>query len=239
MAIHGFSQRGYIAVYLLAIVFARVLVNTTSPGWCPLVAFKRHWILLAYLVLLVAGFNFMSHGSQDLYLTMCKNQFAFLADEVAVTQVVANLGAITGGTLVGYHSQIIGRRLSIIVMAVIARRVVWIHLMELSPPSYSTLIVGTSHQLGNVITSASSALKGIAICVFMTFRYANLVLLTCVCLEARGEKFDITHDNELEEAAHKWNGGTSTRYVQYRRAQHNSQGGRKPQLKKQTEMTLE
>lgn len=32
----------------------------------------------------------------------------------------------------------------------------------------------------------------------MTFRYANLVLLTCVCLEARGEKFDITHDNELK-----------------------------------------
>lgn len=31
------------------------------------VAIKRHWLLLIYLVLLMAGFNFMSHGSQDLY----------------------------------------------------------------------------------------------------------------------------------------------------------------------------
>lgn len=29
------------------------------------VALRRHWILLTYLVLLMAGFNFMSHGSQE------------------------------------------------------------------------------------------------------------------------------------------------------------------------------
>jgi SHS family lactate transporter-like MFS transporter len=34
------------------------------------VALKRHWMMLIYLVLLMAGFNFMSHGSQDLYPTM-------------------------------------------------------------------------------------------------------------------------------------------------------------------------
>ena len=28
------------------------------------VAIKRHWMLLIYMVLLMAGFNFMSHGSQ-------------------------------------------------------------------------------------------------------------------------------------------------------------------------------
>jgi MFS transporter, SHS family, lactate transporter len=33
------------------------------------VALKRHWLLLSYMVLLMAGFNFMSHGSQDLYRT--------------------------------------------------------------------------------------------------------------------------------------------------------------------------
>lgn len=38
---------------------------------------KHHWLLLAYLVLLMAGFNFMSHGSQDLYPTMLQNQFGF------------------------------------------------------------------------------------------------------------------------------------------------------------------
>lgn len=50
---------------------------------------------------------------------MLKNQFGFDANAVTVTQVVANLGAMTGGTVVGYLSQSFGRRLSIIVICVI------------------------------------------------------------------------------------------------------------------------
>lgn len=83
------------------------------------VALKRHWKLLIYLVLLMAGFNFMSHGSQDLYPTMLENEYSFSANAVTVTQVVANLGAMTGGTVVGYCSQIFGRRFSIIFISVI------------------------------------------------------------------------------------------------------------------------
>jgi hypothetical protein len=67
------------------------------------------------MVLLMAGFNFMSHGSQDLYPTMLKNQYQFDANSVTITQVVANLGAIAGGTTMGYCSTIFGRRLTIIV----------------------------------------------------------------------------------------------------------------------------
>lgn len=37
------------------------------------VALKKHWLILIYLVLLMAGFNFMSHGSQDLYPTLLEN----------------------------------------------------------------------------------------------------------------------------------------------------------------------
>lgn len=101
----GILQQGYAFGYLLATVFARGLVDTTSHGWRPLfwfgacppiliiafrlclpetetyrereavrkangnltstfiaegkVALKKHWILLVYLVLLMAGFNFM------------------------------------------------------------------------------------------------------------------------------------------------------------------------------------
>jgi len=83
------------------------------------VALRKHWLLLVYLVLLMAGFNFMSHGSQDLYPTMLTNQFLFSANAVTVTQVVANLGAITGGTTIGYCSQIFGRRFSIIFICII------------------------------------------------------------------------------------------------------------------------
>jgi SHS family lactate transporter-like MFS transporter len=50
------------------------------------VVLRRHWLLLGYLVLLMAGFNFMSHGSQDLYPTMLSNQYEFSANAVTVTQ---------------------------------------------------------------------------------------------------------------------------------------------------------
>lgn len=103
--ISGMLQQGYAFGYLLATVFARGLVDTTSHGWRPLywfgacppvliilfrlclpetkayidrvaarkargnvagtfvaegrVALKKHWLLLIYMVLLMAGFNFM------------------------------------------------------------------------------------------------------------------------------------------------------------------------------------
>ncbi|CAI4219346.1 unnamed protein product [Parascedosporium putredinis] len=83
------------------------------------VALSRHWRVLVYLVLLMAGFNFMSHGSQDIYPVMLSNQFGFTPDMITVTQVVANLGAIIGGTTVGYLSQFFGRRLTIMACCVV------------------------------------------------------------------------------------------------------------------------
>jgi len=232
--ISGMMQQGYAFGYLLATVFARGLVNTTSHGWRPLYwfgagppvlliifrfflpetdafierqrvreaghnvtntflkegkgALKRHWLLLCYMVLLMAGFNFMSHGSQDLYPTLLTNQFQFSANKVTVTQVVANLGAMTGGTLVGWASQVFGRRFSIMVMCVLggallypycfvsnnniiaaaffeqfavqgAWGVIPIHLTELSPGSFRTFVVGTAYQLGNLVSSASSTIE--------------------------------------------------------------------------------
>jgi SHS family lactate transporter-like MFS transporter len=50
---------------------------------------------------------------------MLTNEYNFSANKVTVTLVVANLGAILGGTIVGYSSQIFGRRFCIIVMCVL------------------------------------------------------------------------------------------------------------------------
>lgn len=50
---------------------------------------------------------------------MLSNQYNFSANAVTVTQVVANLGAMTGGTVVGYFSQMFGRRFSIIFISII------------------------------------------------------------------------------------------------------------------------
>jgi SHS family lactate transporter-like MFS transporter len=152
------------------------------------VALRRHWKILLYMVLLMAGMNFMSHGSQDLYPTMLENQYGFDSNAVTVTQVVANLGAMCGGTTVGYLSQKLGRRFSLIYACIIggallypysfvgnervaaaaffeqfcvqgAWGVIPIHLMELSPGGYRTFVVGTSYQLGNLVSSASSTIE--------------------------------------------------------------------------------
>ena len=152
------------------------------------VALRRHWKLLTYMVLLMAGFNFMSHGSQDLYPTMLTNEYSFTANQVTVTQVLANLGSMIGGTITGFISQSLGRRFSIIGICIVggallypytfvsnsginaaaffeqfcvqgAWGVIPIHLMELSPGSFRTFVVGTSYQLGNLVSSASSTIE--------------------------------------------------------------------------------
>ncbi|RYP05681.1 hypothetical protein DL765_009753 [Monosporascus sp. GIB2] len=213
------------------------------------VAIRRHWMLLTYLVLLMAGFNFMSHGSQDLYPTMLQNQYNFTANQVTITQVVANLGAMLGGTVVGFCSQIFGRRLSIIVVCIIggallypytfvssnsiiaaaffeqfcvqgAWGVIPIHLMELSPGAFRTFVVGTSYQLGNLVSSASSTIEatigerfplppkgdtkrykyGIVICIFMGCVYAYVILLTFLGPEHLSRPFDAAHDADVAEA---------------------------------------
>jgi len=221
------------------------------------VALKRHWLLLIYMVLLMAGFNFMSHGSQDLYPTMLTNQYKFSPNAVTVTQVVANLGAMTGGTVIGYSSQIFGRRFSIIFISIIggallypytftsskaiiaaaffeqfcvqgAWGVIPIHLMELSPGSLRTFVVGTSYQLGNLASSASSTIEstlgeryplpsiknskgktikrydyGKVICIFMGAVYAYVILLTFVGPEKRGRSLNVEHDADMAEVTHR------------------------------------
>lgn len=132
--------------------------------------------------------NFMSHGSQDIFPAALENQYGFGANQVTVTQVVANLGAMLGGTTVGYLSQMLGRRFSLIYACIVggallypytftgsekvaaaaffeqfcvqgAWGVIPIHLMELSPGGYRTFVVGTSYQLGNLVSSASSTIE--------------------------------------------------------------------------------
>lgn len=119
---------------------------------------------------------------------MIEKQYGFSQDAVTVTQVVANLGALAGGTVCGWASQIFGRRFTIIFMSIIggallypytfvgskkimaaaffeqfcvqgAWGVIPVHLMELSPGSIRTFAVGMSYQLGNLASSASSTIE--------------------------------------------------------------------------------
>ncbi|CAO1618839.1 unnamed protein product [Sympodiomycopsis kandeliae] len=81
---------------------------------------KTNWKKCIYGVLLMTGFNFLSHSSQDLYPTMIQQvKLARLPKAEAVhlsseATIVGNCGAIAGGLLAGYLSQYFGRRLTIV-----------------------------------------------------------------------------------------------------------------------------
>lgn len=151
-------------------------------------ALDRYWLIIIYCVLMMAGFNFMSHGSQDLYPTMLTVQLGYNSNQSTVTNSVANLGAIFGGTLCGHLSTFVGRRLTVIIACVIGGAMIYpwafvrngginagvfflqacvqggwgvvpIHLSELSPPTFRSFVAGVSYQLGNLASSASSTIE--------------------------------------------------------------------------------
>lgn len=82
----------------------------------------------AYLVLLMTAFNWMSHGTQDVYptfLSAVDNSGAGLSSATAKwIAVVYNVGAIIGGLVFGSLSQKYGRRYTIIFCALLGLPIV-------------------------------------------------------------------------------------------------------------------
>jgi SHS family lactate transporter-like MFS transporter len=82
----------------------------------------------AYLVLLMTAFNWMSHGTQDVYPTFLQashNGGAGLSSETAkVIAIIYNIGAIAGGLIFGTLSQRYRRRYTIVFCAVLALPIV-------------------------------------------------------------------------------------------------------------------
>jgi MFS transporter, SHS family, lactate transporter len=81
-----------------------------------------------YLVLLMAAFNWMSHGTQDVYptfLSATHNQGAGLPSTTAKWIVVVyNAGAVIGGLTFGSLSQRFGRRYTVVFLALLGLPVV-------------------------------------------------------------------------------------------------------------------
>lgn len=150
---------------------------------------RTHWLILIYLIFLMSGFNFMSHGSQDLYPTMLTNQKGFSTDDRTIIMVVINIGAMCGGIFFGQLTEVCGRRLTIIICCVMAGALLYpsffvdsrsgtilgtfwlqfaimgcwgvapLHLMELCPDTYRTFTSGLVYQLGNLASSLSSTIE--------------------------------------------------------------------------------
>ncbi|RIA93737.1 major facilitator superfamily domain-containing protein [Glomus cerebriforme] len=152
---------------------------------------KHHWLKIIHTILLMACFNFVSHGTQDLYPTYLKTQLLFSPEAVTVTAIIANIGALVGGAVCGYSSQYLGRRRTIIIAMVLlgaflplfvlprsrvlltigaffvyffvqgAYGIVPAHLNELSPPEFRATFPGFTYQLGVLIASSSAQIEAV------------------------------------------------------------------------------
>ena len=140
---------------------------------------RQHGTLFIHAVLLMTAFNYMSHGTQDLYATFLERQRGFGVSEKSMIAIIYAIGAICGGTVIGFFSQRWGRRRAIIFCAVCgmllipvwvfapgtaliivggflmqfmvqgAWGVVPVHLNEVSPADFRGTFPGLAYQLGN------------------------------------------------------------------------------------------
>ena len=136
-----------------------------------------------YLVLLMTAFNWMSHGTQDIYPTFMKEGLGFAPNTALYIAIVYNVGAILGGTIMGALSERVGRRAVVIICAVLglpilplfaashtiglvclgsflmqfvvqgAWGVIPAHLTELSPAEIRGFYPGVTYQLGNCLAA--------------------------------------------------------------------------------------
>jgi SHS family lactate transporter-like MFS transporter len=148
-----------------------------------------NWRLAIYVVVLMTAFNFLSHGTQDLYPTFLQVQHGFAPRTVGTIAVIYNVGAILGGIVCGVLSERFGRRRIMAITAVLvlpvlplwafssgpvmlavgaflmqvmvqgAWGVIPAHLNELSPDEARATFPGFVYQLGNLIASTNSVIQ--------------------------------------------------------------------------------
>jgi SHS family lactate transporter-like MFS transporter len=136
-----------------------------------------------YLVALMTLFNWMSHGTQDVYPTFLKVGLKMPADVASRIVLIYNGGAIIGGMIFGALSERLGRRKTIALAVLLGLPVVplfaysttfgllalgsflmqvlvqgaWgvvpAHLTELSPDAIRGFYPGVTYQLGNCIAA--------------------------------------------------------------------------------------
>jgi SHS family lactate transporter-like MFS transporter len=161
-----------------------------SAGPHPLLrAVKARWPLFLYAILFMAAFNYMSHGTQDLYPTFLTLQHGFTSSTVSTLLIIMNIGAIAGGIFFGWLSQRFGRRNMILLCAIFgivliplwafSQSAVWLavgaflmqvavqgawgiipaHLNEISPGEVRGTFPGFTYQIGNLISANALQLE--------------------------------------------------------------------------------
>src|SRR5262245_53342839 len=85
-----------------------------------------------YLVLLMTMFNFMSHGTQDMYPTLLRT-FGYNKAQIADITILSMIGAVLGGLGFGFYSDRSGRRRAMITAASFGLAVLPMWLAGFSP----------------------------------------------------------------------------------------------------------
>lgn len=180
--------------------------KTRHPNWSDLGrAILSNWKLFFYLTLLMMMMNFASHGTQDMFPTFLKRHWHMKPTQVATIAAISMVGAICGGTLVGFLSDRFGRRRAMITSLVCAILLVpmWAyapslallvlgafliqfmvqgawgiipaHLSELSPDSVRGFLPGFAYQCGVLLASSVPTVEAI---LAEHTSYANAMALT-------------------------------------------------------------
>jgi MFS transporter, SHS family, lactate transporter len=176
-------------------------------------AIAGNWRRFAYLVLLMAMMNFISHGTQDLYPTFLQQQRQFGPRATATVTIISMLGAIAGGLVFGFVSDRIGRRRAMATAALCGLLLVplWIlapspalialgaflmqfmvqgawgvipaHINELSPGPVRGFFPGFAYQLGVLLASSITYVEA-ALGEHFTYAQAMGLLAATVLLVA-------------------------------------------------------
>lgn len=150
---------------------------------------KTDWLTILLLIVVMSLFNFISHGTQDLYTTFLVLQRKVTQDQRTYAVVIVNLGAVFGGIFFGQLTELLGRRLTIIICLVWSGAFLYpafmlellgaliptgfllqfgvmgawgvapLYIMELANHTHRALITGVCYQLGNLASSASSTIE--------------------------------------------------------------------------------
>jgi SHS family lactate transporter-like MFS transporter len=171
---------------------SEVWQKTRHKDWSSLGrGIASHWKLFLYITLLMAGMNFVSHGTQDMYPTFLQRDWGFTPQKRAALTAFSMVGAIIGGVTFGLLSDRIGRRKAIVLALVLAILVIplWAfspamtglvigaflmqfmvqgawgvipaHITELSPDSVRGFLPGFAYQCGVLIASSVAYLEAV------------------------------------------------------------------------------
>lgn len=195
----GMFAIGTVPILLAAYIFFRVEespvwsanrnLNKDSPQHKFFPTVKQHWKILVFGVVLMAAFNFFSHGTQDMYPTFLTVQKNFDAGAVSIIAICYNIAAILGGILAGSLSEKFGHKKIIVIFALLALPciplwafasgsfllglgaflvqfmvqgawgVVPAYLNELMPEGTRAILPGFVYQLGNVIAASNATIQ--------------------------------------------------------------------------------